>query len=330
MAISINAEYLKLQALANVCEAAQKLHTLPLPAATLTAGNRMVPSSTYPNATAAYGRSYGDDYSAVPFTLEWRRLDSTPSFTRASQSHYTLTAYSQPPLPLPTYGYSQHNHFSPHMTVPSTLHAPLPAWNPAPMARVPSPLTPPPTPVSTPHCTTQPYPVTPSPQLQQTQTCLNPVLKSVLAYTRFQSYLDETWPEDSSRRGSAVIRASLYRRIADALGGGETNARFKQWLKKSEFFIVQRMQSGGGHGSCLAVPAVKSRGSAKAGGSKATRHSYKLVARLEDFAYIIGNYHNDQNGHHGIRRTYALVSLLQQILVTSKNTFDYHLTATKI
>ena len=305
MDISVNAEYMNLQALANVCEAAQKLHNLPLPAATTcTAGSRMA-SSTYPSVTAAYGQSYRDDYSVVPFTLEWRTLDSALSLARVSQSHYTCP---QPPPPLPTYGYSRPSHFSPPMVASSTLQAPLPAWNPAPT--VPSLLTPPPTPVSTPHHAgiMQPYPLAPSPQPQQAQPCINPLLKSVLAYAHFQCYLDETWPEDSTRRGSAVIRASLYGRIADALRGGETNARFKHWLKRSEFFVVEKMQPGGVYGACLAVPAVKSRGSSKTGGTKAMRHSYKMVARLEDFAYIIGNYHNDQNGHHGIRRTYGLVS----------------------
>ena len=83
-------------------------------------------------------------------------------------------------------------------------------------------------------------------------------------------------------------------------------------MKKTEFFIIERTQPGVGYGACLGIPVVKSRGSKSAckgtsvGGE---RHStYKLVARLEDFVYIIGNYHNDQRGHQGIRRTYAMVS----------------------
>ena len=292
---------MKLQALANVCEAAPKLHTLPLSAVTTAgccSGVATLSSSAYPSVTAAYGQPSCDDCSAVPFTREWRTLDSTLSLARAPQCHHSCP---QPPPPLPTHGYSRPSHFSPTVTVPGTLNAPSPAWNPSPI--VPSPLTPPPTPLRM-----QLYPVAPSPQPQQAQPCVNPLLKSVLAYAHFQRYLDETWPEDSTRRGSAVIRASLYSRIADALRGGETNARFKYWLKKSEFFVVEKMHPSGGYQACLAVPTVKSRGSAKAGGgARATRHSYRLVARLEDFAYIIGNYHNDQNGHHGIRRTYGLV-----------------------
>ncbi len=114
------------------------------------------------------------------------------------------------------------------------------------------------------------------------------------------------------RRGSAIIRASLYGRIADVVRGGEGTTRFKHWVKKSEFFLVERMQPGVGYGACLAVPVVRSRaGSRKAaacGKSVSVHGTYKLVARLEDFVYIIGAYHNDQKGHHGIRRTYGMVS----------------------
>jgi len=132
-------------------------------------------------------------------------------------------------------------------------------------------------------------------------------VENFLAYAQFQHYLDEKWPETSLRRGNAVIRASLYSRIVDALQGGETTARFRYWVKKTEFFLIDRTQPGVGYGACLCIPVVKSRSSTvKKAGSE--RHStYKLVARLEDFVYIIGTYHNDQKGHHGIRRTYAMV-----------------------
>ena len=68
---------------------------------------------------------------------------------------------------------------------------------------------------------------------------------------------------------------------------------------------MEKMVPGMGYGACLAVPAAKARGNA---GRNASRHSHKLVARLEDFSQIIATYHNDQKGHSGIRRTYAMVS----------------------
>lgn len=120
----------------------------------------------------------------------------------------------------------------------------------------------------------------------------------------FQRFLDDTWPEKTLRRGSAVIRNTLYERIAETLRGGESTARFKHWVKKSEFFLVEKVVPGMGYGACLAVPAVRATRAAKG----ATRHAHKLVARLEDFSEIISTYHNDQKGHSGIRRTYAMVS----------------------
>lgn len=145
----------------------------------------------------------------------------------------------------------------------------------------------------------------------------NPLTRNPLAYTKFLQYLDETWPEDPRRRGSAVIRASVYMKIADTLRGQHSgNVRFKHWVKRNEFFLIEKTQPDLDYGACLAVPVTKSRqiaGQTKRKGYKAHtqfgQHSYKLVARLEDFAHIIGNYHNCQKGHHGIRRTYAMVSL---------------------
>ena len=68
-----------------------------------------------------------------------------------------------------------------------------------------------------------------------------------------------------------------------------------------------------GRGTLLAVPATKSRiskrGSSEAGGGKmGSRVPHKLVARMEDFYYIISTYHNNTTGHHGIRKTYGMVS----------------------
>ena len=123
----------------------------------------------------------------------------------------------------------------------------------------------------------------------------------------FQQYLDDTWPEKTLRRGSAVIRNTLYEKIAETLRGGEATARFKHWVRKSEFFLMEKMVPGMGYGACLAVPAV--RGRVSAGTSKsAACYPHRLVARLEDFSHIIASYHNDQRGHNGIRRTYAMVS----------------------
>ena len=104
-----------------------------------------------------------------------------------------------------------------------------------------------------------------------------------------------------------MIRSTLYEKIAETLRGGESTARFKHWVKKSEFFLMQKVVPGMGYGACLAVPAVRATRGAGAGMS-ATRHPHKLVARLEDFSEIISTYHNDQKGHSGIRRTYAMVS----------------------
>ena len=127
----------------------------------------------------------------------------------------------------------------------------------------------------------------------------SPAFVSTLQNGRaFQQFLDDTWPEITLRRGSAVIRNTLYEKIAETLRGGETTARLKHWVKKSEFFLI---------GACLAVPAV--RGRLDAGKLKgAASYSLRLVARLENFSHIIAFYHNDQMGHRGIRKTYAMVS----------------------
>lgn len=126
------------------------------------------------------------------------------------------------------------------------------------------------------------------------------------------------------RRGSAIIRASLYGRIAEVLRGGQGTTRFKNWVKKSEFFLVERIQPGMGYGACLAIPVGRSHTASRKGGSGgggkavSVHGGYKLVARLEDFVHIIGAYHNDQKGHHGIRRTYAMVSQPIQLSVSCR------------
>ena len=48
---------------------------------------------------------------------------------------------------------------------------------------------------------------------------------SPLQNTRvFQQFLDDTWPEETLRRGSAVIRNKLYEKIVETLQGGEATA----------------------------------------------------------------------------------------------------------
>ena len=179
------------------------------------------------------------------------------------------------------------------------------------------PLTPPPTPKSP--------PAIPSSREGETQPlpCNNPVAVNPVAHAKFERFLDETWPTEPLRRGTAVIRAELYAKIADALrGSGETAARFRQWVKKSEFFLVERTQPDGSYGACLAVPAER-RGSRKTPegelAKRTSRQSTRLVARVEDFVYIIGAYHNDTNGHHGIRKTYAMVRTSAENLVSTSH-----------
>ena len=110
----------------------------------------------------------------------------------------------------------------------------------------------------------------------------------------FQRFLEERWPASGQKKGYA-IRAKKYEKIADTLRGRSVSARFKNWVKKNEFFL----DTGEGTASpVIAVPAQKGQG------------SYKVVAQVEEFAEIIARYHNDITGHKGILRTYAEVSVL--------------------
>ena len=68
-----------------------------------------------------------------------------------------------------------------------------------------------------------------------------------------------------------------------------------------------------GRGTLLAVSISKSRATkrdvgAGGGGKIESRGPYKLVAKLEDFYYIISSYHNNQTSHPGVRKTYGMVS----------------------
>lgn len=151
--------------------------------------------------------------------------------------------------------------------------------------------------------TTAPTPSpTPSPSPSPSFTC------DTVSHCLFQSYLHETWPEHSIRRAGSVIQDSLYDKIVSILQGGDGNARMKHWIKRSEFFLIEKE----GRGKLLAVPTTKSRVAKKeastGGGKSESRGSYKLVAKLDDFYYIISSYHSNKNGHPGIRRTHGMVS----------------------
>ncbi len=295
-----NADYLN--ALAIVCEAAQKMlipARPPLPQAFFPPvdvhGRSISPLPTYhgptptlfPYAPASHQTSYHGHSSDYPHPTHLLKENRAPVAT-----HYLgYQSACPPPRPPP---YTDHRY----------------SVSPVPVA----PLTPPLTPESS---LSLPYaPVSTPCSQDEERSQSNPVLRNSTASAQFQRYVEETWPEECMRRGSAIIRASLYARIADVLRGGEGTTRFRHWVKKAEFFLVERMQPGVGYGACLAVPVVRSRAACKKTGGEAggkmvgVRGAYKLVARLEDFAHIIGAYHNDLKGHQGIRRTYAMVSQL--------------------
>ena len=119
----------------------------------------------------------------------------------------------------------------------------------------------------------------------------------------YDDYLAETWPVNSQKRGCGVVRAALYDQIAASLRGEKVSPKIRHWAKESEFFMLHK---GEGAGSTIAVPMVKGRGLQ----SHPIPGTYRLVARVEDFATIIATYHNDSTGHPGIRKTYGRVSLL--------------------
>lgn len=119
----------------------------------------------------------------------------------------------------------------------------------------------------------------------------------------YDDYLEEAWPVKSQKRGCGVVRAVLYDQIAATLRGESVSSKIRHWVKESEFFMLHK---GEGAGSSIAVPMVKGRGLQ----SRPIPGTYRLVARVEDFATIIAIYHNDSTGHPGIRRTYGRVSVL--------------------
>lgn len=233
----------------------------------------------------------------------------------------SLTPYHAGPAASTHIGYPQRGLGGDYLRRPRTpsefLLPPLPP--PPPLYSSSFPLTPPPTPKSPPAAIPSSREGGTPPQVSCND---NPVAVSPAAHAKFERFLDETWPTEPLRRGTAVIRAELYAKIADALRGsaGETaaaTARFRQWVKRSEFFLVERTQPDGSYGACLAVPAERrgrrtppGEGEEEPLAKRASRQSSRLVARVEDFVYIIGAYHNDTSGHHGIRKTYAMVSII--------------------
>ena len=231
----------------------------------------------------------------------------TPPATPASGSavcHASHTRFPFPPLPSynlalaalaqhpPNNGVAPPNYFIPFGPIlPGTLADNTPSPTPSP--------------------THSPHTLLPT---SSPVTCN--VYTDTVSHSLFLSYLDEVWPHSPLRRSSSVIRSSLYDKIVSVLQGQtEAKGREKIWIKKSEFFLVEKE----GRGSLLAVPVGRSRtskrgasegdgGGGGGGGKSGTkRQSYRLVARLEDFYYIISSYHNNTVGHHGIRKTFGLV-----------------------
>lgn len=160
--------------------------------------------------------------------------------------------------------------------------------------------TPPPTPDSQAEISLKP--LSPNPRHN------NPLQRNAIANAIFEKYLEETWPREGKRTGGGIIRASLYAKITNTLLGGVAPARLRQWVKRSEFFLTDSSQGE----ARLAVPVyrLKQEGTTQTAGKikHLVTNSYRLVAKLEDFVHIIGLYHNDEVGHHGIRKTHAMVS----------------------
>ena len=148
----------------------------------------------------------------------------------------------------------------------------------------------------------------PTPPLTPERTSSSPLPTSheaerMICVTLFDDYLEEAWPVNSQKRGCGVVRAALYDQIASSLRGDSVTAKIRHWVKESEFFLFHK---GEGAGSTIAIPMLKGRGLQ----NHPMPGTYKLVARVEDFATIIANYHNDSTGHPGIRKTYGRVSVL--------------------
>lgn len=271
-----NTNYLR--TLANVCESISKIQVPPLPAYSHQGALPVYQPPTGSPQTFTYSSNY---------TL-------TPPLLHGQQPLPLINCYEEYPTP----------HFS-HLSHSGNSHQ---AVGSMPASLFP---TPPSTPTSSNNSSSY-NGSTHAVQVQDSmQESTNPVLRNKVANEQFKLYLDRTWPEHPPRRSSSVIRASLYLKIAELLQDESAKGRLKIWVKQSGFFMIERDRPGVRYEACLAVPAIKGRcgRGSKSKGSIKQSHSYKLVARLEDFAHIIGTYHNDCKGHYGIRKTYSMVSV---------------------
>ena len=162
-------------------------------------------------------------------------------------------------------------------------------------------------------CSTEIPPSFPTPPLTPERSSSSPLQPSqtvdqMICVKVYDDYLEEAWPVNSQKRGCGVVRAALYDQIAATLRGEGVSSKIRHWVKESEFFLFHK---GQGAGSTIAVPMLKGRGLQ----NHPTPGTYKLVARVEDFANIIAIYHNDLTGHPGIRKTYGRVSVLHKSLL---------------
>ena len=118
----------------------------------------------------------------------------------------------------------------------------------------------------------------------------------------YNKYLEQAWPA-SGGGGYGGIRAVHYEKIAASLRGENVCVMTNSWVTKKEFFLCRAAE---GAGSALAIPTRKGRVLPK----QPLRGTYRIVARVEEFATIIAKYHNDTTGHPGILKTYGRVSVL--------------------
>lgn len=102
----------------------------------------------------------------------------------------------------------------------------------------------------------------------------NPVLSNPTTYMLFNQYLQESWPENASRRGSAVIRATLYTRIVACLKARKCRKTFQKWVKANKFFLLEYPYQGAPNSvAYLGVPCGKPS-------SKTDVQPFKLVAKV--------------------------------------------------
>ena len=97
-----------------------------------------------------------------------------------------------------------------------------------------------------------------------------------------------------------IGRAVQYGKIVANIKDTTVCQEIKQWATRREFFLLNAEEG------VLAIPAVKGQVIQ----SPPTPGTYRVVPKVEEFATIIGSYHNDSTGHPGIRKTYNRVSVL--------------------